>query len=255
MQKILIIEDDQSQLTLVKEILKRKGYVSFAARSGETGLSFIGDELPDLILCDITLPGIDGYKILNTIRNNPKTAAIPFIFITAKSERQEFRKGMELGADDYLIKPFTEDELINSVNSRLKLESVRNKKRLNVIEKLSESDVEENGINKILIHVDSEPKVIKIDDLICISAVGDYSSVVVNDGTKHVIKKTMKWWEKKLPEKLFCRIHRSTIINLNFINKIEKWLNKAYRVYLVNVSKPFIISRRYGSKFKARLSN
>ena len=108
--------------------------------------------------------------------------------------------------------------------------------------------------DQILVTIEKEPRFLKLSKLVCITSLGDYSSVFTSDNCRYVIRKTMKWWESILPEKSFFRIHRSTIINLNFIDRIERWFNRAYRVYLRNVGKPFLISRRSGSKLKEKFS-
>lgn len=119
MAKILIIEDADSIRELITEILMNEGFQAIAASNGQQGLQLANTEFPDLIICDIMMPGLDGYGVLEQLRQNPKTVIIPFIFLTAKSGKKDLREGMQLGADDYLTKPFTEDELLNSVRSRL----------------------------------------------------------------------------------------------------------------------------------------
>lgn len=119
MKKILLIDDEEKILNQLKKFLQFEGYTVFTASNGKQGIEAVQKHLPDLILCDIMMPEIDGRKVLEVIRQNPLTAAIPFIFITAKTEKQDFRLGMELGADDYLTKPFTTDELFRAINTRL----------------------------------------------------------------------------------------------------------------------------------------
>ncbi|AYL96746.1 response regulator [Mucilaginibacter celer] len=119
-QKILIIEDNNDIRENVVEILELAGYTVFDADNGKTGVELALKNLPDVILCDIMMPELDGYGVLYMLNKNPETAAIPFIFLTAKAERIDQRKGMEMGADDYLTKPFDDIELLNAIESRLK---------------------------------------------------------------------------------------------------------------------------------------
>jgi DNA-binding response OmpR family regulator len=120
MSKILLIEDNTEIRENVTEILELAGYTVSEARNGKQGVEMAAKGLPDLILCDITMPELDGYGVLYLLHKNPETVHIPFIFITAKSERPDLRKGMEMGADDYLTKPFGRLELLNAVECRLR---------------------------------------------------------------------------------------------------------------------------------------
>lgn len=117
--KILIIEDNDDIRESIVEILELANYEVFAAENGKMGMEQANLHLPDLILCDIMMPELDGYGVLYLLGKNPQTATIPFIFLTAKAERIDIRKGMEMGADDYLTKPFDDMELLNAVESRL----------------------------------------------------------------------------------------------------------------------------------------
>ncbi len=120
MEKILIIEDNESIRENTAEILQMTNYNVFSAENGKIGVEVALREDPDLILCDIMMPVLDGYSVLHMLRKNASTKNTPFIFLTAKSERDDFRKGMELGADDYISKPFNETELLKAVECRLK---------------------------------------------------------------------------------------------------------------------------------------
>lgn len=118
-QRILIIEDNDDIRESTAEILELANYQVFQADNGRTGVEMAAAELPDLILCDIMMPELDGYGVLYMLNKNVQTAATPFIFLTAKAERMDMRKGMEMGADDYLVKPFDDVELLNAIESRL----------------------------------------------------------------------------------------------------------------------------------------
>lgn len=120
MDKILLIEDNAEIRENMAEILELANYQVFIAADGKIGLSLAVEHKPDLILCDITMPVLDGYGVLHLLQRNPLLKNIPFIFLTAKSEKVDVRKGMEMGADDYLIKPFDGTELLNAVEIRLK---------------------------------------------------------------------------------------------------------------------------------------
>lgn len=119
-KKILLIEDNTEIRENMAEILELAGYKVFTAENGKLGVSTAMEEKPDLIICDIMMPVLDGYGVLHMIQKNSELQAIPFIFLTAKSERNEIRKGMEMGADDYITKPFDGTELLNAIEIRLK---------------------------------------------------------------------------------------------------------------------------------------
>jgi CRP-like cAMP-binding protein/CheY-like chemotaxis protein len=124
-KKILIIEDNNDIRENVIEILELAGYNVFEASNGRTGVELAVKNIPDVILCDIMMPELDGYGVLYMLNKNPVTAAIPFIFLTAKAERVDLRKGMEMGADDYLTKPFDDMELLSAIESRLKKKEIQ----------------------------------------------------------------------------------------------------------------------------------
>lgn len=119
MSKILVIEDERSiRLNLLK-LLSAEGFQTISADNGRTGVQLALIEQPDVIICDVLMPELDGYGVLKTLQQNPVTATIPFIFLTAKTERSDWRQAMALGADDYLTKPFTRAELLDAIASRL----------------------------------------------------------------------------------------------------------------------------------------
>ncbi|UKJ06723.1 response regulator [Solitalea lacus] len=120
MLKILLIEDNQDVRENTAEILELSNYKVLTADNGKTGVEVALHEKPDLIICDIMMPLLDGYGVLHLLSKNKETASIPFIFLTAKSEKSDFRKGMEMGADDYLTKPFDDIDLLKAIEMRLK---------------------------------------------------------------------------------------------------------------------------------------
>ena len=120
MKKILLIEDNENIRNNTAEILQLSNYEVVVAEDGKAGIEEALKHLPDLIICDIMMPVLDGYGVLHALHRNEALKNTPFIFLTAKTERSDFRKGMDLGADDYLTKPFSVTELLNAVDSRIK---------------------------------------------------------------------------------------------------------------------------------------
>ncbi|THU39646.1 response regulator [Niastella caeni] len=120
MKKILVIEDNAGIRENVTEILELANYKVFTAEDGKTGIELALQEKPDLILCDVMMPQLDGFGVLHLLHKNPAIRNTPFIFMSARAERSEMRKGMELGADDYITKPFEKTELLQAIECRLK---------------------------------------------------------------------------------------------------------------------------------------
>lgn len=118
MKKILVIEDQSDVREVITELLMAEDFEVIDAANGWIGVQLAQQEMPDLILCDVMMPELDGYGVINQLRQNPSTEAIPFIFLTAKADKSSLRQGMELGADDYLTKPFTRDELLGAIAAR-----------------------------------------------------------------------------------------------------------------------------------------
>ncbi len=117
--QILVIEDEKILRENIAEIIAHYDFHAITASSGEEGVKMAAQFAPDIIICDIMLPGIDGYEVLNNVKQLPGLISTAFIFLTAKSTRTDIRTGMDMGADDYLTKPFTREELINSIKARV----------------------------------------------------------------------------------------------------------------------------------------
>src|SRR5688572_10935108 len=145
---ILVIDDNNDLRENTAEILDLAGYRTLTAANGKQGVDVAVREKPSLIVCDIMMPELDGYGVLHLLRKNPDTQNIPFIFLTAKTERGDFRKGMEMGADDYITKPFDDIELLNAVEVRLKKAEILDQKYAATPEGLSQflKDVKSTGL-------------------------------------------------------------------------------------------------------------
>ena len=130
MTRLLIIEDEDVIRQNVLEMLEFEGFETFEAADGLAGLQMAREQLPDLIICDIMMPELDGFGVLEELRSNSATATLPLIFLTAKADRDSMRVGMNLGADDYLTKPFTQAELLGAIHSRLDRHSTIESQRL-----------------------------------------------------------------------------------------------------------------------------
>lgn len=147
-KKILVIDDNKDIRENTAEILELAGYKAITAENGKQGVELAVKEKPSVIVCDIMMPELDGYGVLHLLRKNQDTQFIPFIFLTAKTERGDFRKGMEMGADDYITKPFEDIELLNAVEVRLKKSAVLDHNYAPSPQGLSQflKDVKDNGL-------------------------------------------------------------------------------------------------------------
>lgn len=171
MKTILVIEDNEDIRENVTEILTLSDYNVISAANGKEGIETAQKHKPDLIICDIMMPGVDGYGVLHVLHKDPQTQNIPFIFLTSKSERSDFRAAMEMGADDYITKPFAGNELLNAIESRLK--------KSEVIMKNLSADLE--GLNELRAAINNNKT---LEDLTEQSTVNDYKKrqVIYKEG-------------------------------------------------------------------------
>jgi len=149
MKKVLVIEDNTDIRENIIEILELAGYMLYNADNGMKGVELALKHLPDIILCDIMMPELDGYGVLHMLHNHTETSPIPFIFLTAKAEYTDQRKGMDLGADDYLTKPFNGIELLNSIESRLKRAEIQKSYYSRSLDQLASLVSKKDGLNEL----------------------------------------------------------------------------------------------------------
>lgn len=253
MKKILLVEDEYTVRVSIRELLEANDYKVFAASDGVEGVDLAKEISPDLIICDVMMPKMTGYQVFESLKNDDSFNMVPFIFLTAKAELTDIREGMDLGVDDYITKPFRAQSLLKAVQIRLeKFEAVQKSKPGIDTADTKKTLLTEN--DRLFITVNNKPQILRIGDILCIKAEGEYSNVILVSGTQMLLRKLIKQWEEQLPENLFLRIHRSTIINLNQIEKIEKWYNRSYIITLKNSKEKFTISQRYAKKIKTNFS-
>jgi DNA-binding LytR/AlgR family response regulator len=251
-KKILVIEDDYFVLTNIETLLLEENYSVYAASNGKLGIEKAKEIIPDLILCDISMPEADGYEVIKTLSRSKKTRSIPFIFLTAKVERSDLRLGMELGADDYLFKPFTINELLNSVKVRLHkrdeliADIIKDKSDTGKGKRKRKYDMDE----KILVSVNDKQMFVGVNDIMYITSIDHYTSLKMSNGKSVLMRHTIQNWEDSLPENSFLRIHRGTMVNINYIEKMEKYHTGHKAVYMKDSHKPFVVSKSYYSKIR-----
>lgn len=148
----MLIEDNPEMRENTTEILELAGYHVISAENGKTGVDFAQKHLPDLIISDVMMPELDGYGVLHILSKNAATRSIPFIFLTAKAEKEDFRKGMNLGADDYITKPFNDLELLDAIETRFR--------KTELLKKEFSKNIE--GLNEFINRVESFDALIKL---------------------------------------------------------------------------------------------
>lgn len=243
MSKILnaIIVDDErlarKELILMLNEFANINVIGEAADI-KTAQKLLSENSVDLVFLDIQMPGESGFDLINSIPIKTKV-----IFVTAFDEYAI--RAFDVNALDYLLKPVNPKRLKETIERIEELS--KNDSTAENSKKLLESD-------RLLVTLNSKLQFIKIKNIIYISAAGDYTEIQTSDNQKGITLKSIKEWEARLPETLFARIHRSTIVNLEFIERIEEWFQKSYRIHLKSVKEPFDVSRRYTSKLKERFS-
>lgn|GEM_PF-194697 len=163
MNKILFIEDDLSILTYIKKILEKSDYIFTAAINGQEGVEKAKELQPDLIVCDVMLPFMDGFKVVTELKKNPETETIPFVFLSALSQRENVRQGMNLGAEDYLTKPFDRKELLAMITAQFKKQE-RIAKRIEKKVREFKQKTENKTPFSIKSYENSNPFILIVDD-------------------------------------------------------------------------------------------
>ena len=187
---------------------------------------------PDVIFLDIQLPGETGFDLLEKI-----SPACKIIFVTAFDAYAI--RAFEVNALDYLLKPINPARLAQAIE-RLTIDDSAPGRPVRALE----------YEDRLFIEVDERSRFLKVSDIIVISAMGDYSQIFSCDGEKSLVLKPLKDWEGRLPAKHFTRIHRSTIINVNYVERVESWFNRSYRIHIRQIAEPLVMSRRYAARFK-----
>lgn len=229
--KALLVDDERLARVNLRKLLEAHPEVEIVgeAASCSTAAALIREHHPDLVFLDIQLSGETGFDLLEQTDHS-----IRVIFVTAYDEYAI--RAFEVNAADYLLKPVSPERLGESLGRILTPPS----------EKPRFAKVYEYTDSIYVRLTNSTSTFIKVSSIICISPVGNYSRLVTLEGKRCLVLKTLKQWQEELPSRHFIRIHRSSIINLNHIEKIET----QSRVYLKNLPEPLEISRRFASKLK-----
>jgi DNA-binding response OmpR family regulator len=250
----LVIESNLKFLNVVSKVLEDAGYEVFTADNGNDGLRLAASELPCLILCNMVLYGMTGFEVLEKVTADASTGAIPFVFFTADYNIEALKRGMELGVDSIIFKPFSVEELLNVV--RIKINKLRLAERRAVTEYVGNpSSPDQNKAGEtILLNINRKKKLVKKSDIEYIKALGPYSTVYLLDKGRILVRKLLKEWESILPYEEFMKIRRSAIININYIKDLEKCSSRSLRIVMQHSKESFITSQRFSVKVKARFT-
>ena len=244
LKKILVIQNCEEDIKEIDDFLPGGEFEIFYSHNLKDGLEISLRYLPDLILFYLN---DNDTEVLLKIAGEEKTSLIPLVVISENYSIEQFRAAMEFGADDYIPRGVMERSLLNSVNKRL--DKVINLKT-SINNRINSFD-EENGKAKrddhILVKIGNKLKLVKFADIVCITALKEYSTLTTMDKCKIIMRKSLKNWIALLPAKSFLQIHRSTIININFIENIVKTNERTYTVHLKYISETFDFSQRYAN--------
>jgi len=232
--KALIVDDERLARKDIVDLLSSYENVEVVgeADSVSSAVKAIKNLQPDVIFLDIQMPGESGFDLLEKVNIESK-----IIFVTAYDEYAI--RAFDVNALDYLLKPVNPERLKTAIE------------RLGYEEKPGDVKTRKLRYNdSLFLSLNSQLKFLKIRTILAINSAGDYTEIMTTDGRSQLAYKSLNEWEHRLPENHFARIHRSTIINMEYIDHTEKWFNYSYRVYLQNVEKPFVISRRFVSQLK-----
>jgi two-component system, LytTR family, response regulator len=236
--KVVVVDDERLARAKLRAMLEHYPQISITgeADSCQTALSLINEDRPDVVFLDIQMPRESGFDLVNRLER-----PIKIIFVTAFDEYAI--RAFEINALDYLLKPVSQERLTRAV------------------ERLSHSAAPSEGPNRHLEHDDflfltigQNSRFLRVCEIKYISAADAYSEIITADQRKTLVLKSLNEWEERLPEKYFARIHRSTIINIEFVERVEKWFNYSFQVHLRGVKDPLTLSRRYAAKLKDKLS-
>lgn len=235
--RVLLVDDERLARVEMRSLLNRYAHIDVVgeAESVDSALGAIEALNPDLIFLDIQMPGASGFELLDRI-----SVQANIIFVTAFDAYAI--RAFEVNALDYLLKPVSPERLDQALGRLKQAPSAPQ----DPLRRLESGD-------RLFLSLDNQMRFLEINQIIAISALGDYTELCCLDGKKYLTPKPLKIWEARLPEKDFIRIHRSTIIHMGHVNRLESWFNAAFRVHMKGIEVPFIMSRRYASRIKQKL--
>jgi CheY-like chemotaxis protein len=258
--KILVIDDEESFCQVIIKFLSQQGFEVVAAPDGKAGVGLAAEKLPDLILCDLNMPGMDGYEVLAMLRTDERLADIPLIFLTGQSQPSQVRQGMNLGADDYLTKPVDLADLLSAIRVRLGRRQAQQQRQRRQLERAMELlgevrlDQRDPLLGSFLVKTLAEKRLVKVGDIDRIIAYGEYSWVYWHGNPKGaLLRKSLKQWLSELPGDQFIRVHRRAIVNLAWMERLEKLPDGRMQIHLRDTAEPILVSLRLAPVLNRKL--
>ncbi len=233
--KALIVDDERLARKELRSMLAEHPTIEISgeAENVEQAMAQIRAHKPDVVFLDIQMPGESGFHLLEKIAPTFKV-----IFVTAFDAYAI--RAFEVNALDYLLKPINPLRLAQAIE------------RLAVSDPAALPPRKLEYDDRLFVESGEQSRFLRIASIVYIHAADDYSEIHTADGQKALVLKSLREWEERLPEKRFTRIHRSIIVNLDYVEKVEGWFNHSYRIYLHNLTEPLPMSRRYAAKLKAK---
>jgi len=234
----MIVDDEKLAREDLKSVLREFDNIEIAgeADSADSAANLLKTIEPDILFLDIQMPGKTGFDLLAEVQTSAK-----IIFVTAYDEYAI--KAFEVSAQDYLLKPVSKSRI------ELALDHLGTSEETKSIQ-LNQLDYNDT----IFVMINNSYQFLKISTIIKIIAAGNYSEVYTNGKQKGLVLKSLREWENRLPNNQFVRVHRNSVINLEFVEKIEDWFNYSYKIHLKGIECTVIMSRRYALKLKDKLA-
>ncbi|MDZ4666783.1 MAG: LytTR family DNA-binding domain-containing protein [bacterium] len=242
--KSVVVDDVDMMRATLKKVLDGFPNIEIIGEASdyESAREVINETKPDLVFLDIDLNGLTSIDLLNEITCSPK-----IIFITSHPDFAI--KAFELNAVDYILKPISGDRLKKAIDRVTEMNEEGGGSPVRIG---NEEEERFKADQIILLNFDGKLTFIKIQDINYIEAFGNYTKIYMNDGKLSITYNSIKNWDGRLPSDVFIQIHRSTIVNLLNVSKIEKWTNDTGRLFLKGIEKPFEISRSYFFQIKKK---
>jgi two-component system LytT family response regulator len=239
--KSLIVDDERLARMELRSLLVdfKEIEVVGEAENNIQAIRIIEAKMPDVVFLDIQMAGETGFDLLE------KLSAVEFktVFVTAFDAYA--LRAFEVNALDYLMKPVNPERLAQTVAKLLDDEKSSVTEKSPILRPLEYDD-------RLLVQCGSRSFFLRIDSISHVTSAGDYSEILTIKGQKFLIEKSLREWEERLPEKHFARIHRTAIVNLECVERLENWFNRSYQIYLQNTHEPLTVSRRYATKLKLK---
>jgi two-component system LytT family response regulator len=246
--RTILVDDERLARKELRSLLKDHPEIDVIGEAETIGqaVTLIQAQEPELVFLDIQMPGESGFSLLEQTSRD-----FQVIFVTAFDAYAI--RAFEVNALDYLLKPINPARLAHTIERLTGKESPANHWPQSANEGVTAQAARKLEYeDRLFLEIDEHSRFLKINTIVCIAAAGDYSEIFTTDGKKSLVLKPLKEWEERLPEKYFTRIHRSAIINLEYIERIDGWFNRSYQVHLRHLKEPLVMSRRYAAKLKLK---